>query len=137
MRVSELRQQLNKYAYEYYVLDKPNVEDAVYDSLYGELKQLEREYPSLVTPDSPTQRIAARPLDKFEKYTHRRRMISIMDTFSDEEAYDWMARARSYAEKNLGTQAVVELSQTSYGWMTKWTVWLAHYTMLTVCWSGQ
>lgn len=113
-RVSELRQQLNKYAYEYYVLDKPSVEDAVYDSLYGELKQLEREYPSLVTPDSPTQRIAARPLDKFEKYTHRRRMISIMDTFSDEEAYDWMARARSYAEKNLGTQAVVELSQASY-----------------------
>ena len=114
VRVSELRQQLNKYAYEYYVLDKPSVEDAVYDSLYGELKQLEREYPSLVTPDSPTQRIAARPLDKFEKYTHRRRMISIMDTFSDQEAYDWMARARSYAEKNLGTQAVVELSQASY-----------------------
>lgn len=114
VRVSELRQQLNKYAYEYYVLDKPSVEDAVYDSLYGELKQLEREYPSLVTPDSPTQRIAARPLDKFEKYTHRRRMISIMDTFSDQEAYDWMARARSYAEKNLGTQAVAELSRASY-----------------------
>ena len=114
VRVSELRQQLNKYAYEYYVLDKPSVEDAVYDSLYGELKQLERKYPSLVTPDSPTQRIAARPLDKFEKYTHRRRMISIMDTFSDQEAYDWMARARSYAEKNLGTQAVAELSQASY-----------------------
>lgn len=114
LRAQELRRQLNKYSYEYYVLDKPSVDDAIYDSLYSELKQIEREYPNLITPDSPTQRIAAQPLDKFEKYSHQRRMISIMDTFSDQEAYDWMARAKSYAEKNLSHQAVAELSQTSY-----------------------
>ena len=113
-RIEELRRQLNKYSYEYYVLDEPSVDDAIYDSLYGELKQLERDYPNLITPDSPTQRIAARPLDKFEKFTHTRRMISIIDTFSDEEAYEWMNRAKSYAEKNLGSSAVQKLSETKY-----------------------
>lgn len=113
-RATELKKQLNKYSYEYYVLDQPSVSDAIYDSLYGELKQIEREYPSLITPDSPTQRIAAKPLDKFEKYTHRRRMISIIDTFSDEEAYDWMNRARSYAEKNFGASALKRLDDTDY-----------------------
>ena len=113
-RIEELRRQLNKYSYEYYVLDEPSVDDAIYDSLYGELKQLERDYPNLITPDSPTQRIAARPLDRFEKFTHTRRMISIIDTFSDEEAYEWMNRAKSYAEKNLGGSAVQKLSETKY-----------------------
>lgn len=113
-RAAELRRQLNKYSYEYYVLDQPSVSDAIYDSLYSELKQIERDYPALITLDSPTQRIAARPLDKFEKYTHRRRMISIIDTFSDEEARDWMERACSYAEKNLGKAALAQLSQTAY-----------------------
>lgn len=113
-RIEELRRQLNKYSYEYYVLDEPSVDDAIYDSLYGELKQLEHDYPNLITPDSPTQRIAAKPLDKFEKFTHTRRMISIIDTFSDEEAYEWMNRAKSYAEKNLGGSAVQKLSETKY-----------------------
>lgn len=113
-RIEELRRQLNKYSYEYYVLDEPSVDDAIYDSLYGELKQLEHDYPNLITPDSPTQRIAARPLDKFKKFTHTRRMISIIDTFSDEEAYEWMNRAKSYAEKNLGSSAVQKLSETKY-----------------------
>lgn len=114
VRADELRKQLNKYSYEYYVLDQPSVDDAIYDSLYGELKQIERDYPNLITPDSPTQRIAAQPLDKFEKYSHKRRMISIMDTFSDEEAYDWMSRARNYAQKNLGAASLQQLSQTTY-----------------------
>ena len=113
-RIEELRRQLNKYSYEYYVLDEPSVDDAIYDSLYGELKQLEHDYPNLITPDSPTQRIAAKPLDKFEKFTHTRRMISMIDTFSDEEAYEWMNRAKSYAEKNLGGSAVQKLSETKY-----------------------
>lgn len=113
-RAIELRRQLNKYAHEYYILDNPSVDDAVYDSLYGELKQIERDYPDLITPDSPTQRIAARPLDKFEKYTHKRRMISIIDTFSDEEAYDWMGRAQSYAKKNLGDNGLRRLAETGY-----------------------
>lgn len=91
-RAEELRVQLNKFAYEYYVLDRPSVTDAVYDSLLSELKKLEADYPDIITLDSPTQRVAGRPLDKFEKYTHKTRMISILDSFSDDEAQDWLER---------------------------------------------
>ena len=59
-RIAELRQVIERYSYEYHVLDQPSVSDAVYDGLFGELKTLEREYPELITPDSPTQRVGNR-----------------------------------------------------------------------------
>ena len=113
-RIEELRRQLNQYAYEYYALDSPSVSDAIYDSLYGELKQLEAKYPELITPDSPTQRIVASSATKFQKYHHKRRMISIMDTFSDQEAYDWVGKVRRYAEKNLSIATLTELDEVNY-----------------------
>ena len=113
-RIEELRRQLNQYAYEYYALDSPSVSDAIYDSLYGELKQLEAKYPELITPDSPTQRIVASSATKFQKYHHKRRMISIMDTFSDQEAYDWVSKVRRYAEKNLSIATLTELDEVNY-----------------------
>ena len=113
-RIEELRRQLNQYAYEYYALDSPSVSDAIYDSLYGELKQLETKYPELITPDSPTQRIVAGSATKFQKYHHKRRMISIMDTFSDQEAYDWVSKVRRYAEKNLSIATLTELDEVNY-----------------------
>ena len=113
-RIEELRRQLNQYAYEYYALDSPSVSDAVYDSLYGELKQLETKYPELITPDSPTRRIVASSATKFQKYHHKRRMISIMDTFSDQEAYDWVGKVRRYAEKNLSIATLTELDEVNY-----------------------
>lgn len=113
-RIEELRRQLNQYAYEYYALDSPSVSDAIYDSLYGELKQLEMKYPELMTPDSPTQRIVANSATKFQKYHHKRRMISIMDTFSDQEAYDWVSKVRRYAEKNLSIATLTELDEVNY-----------------------
>lgn len=113
-RIEELRRQLNQYAYEYYALDSPSVSDAVYDSLYGELKQLETKYPELITPDSPTQRIVASSVTKFQKYHHKRRMISIMDTFSDQEAYDWVGKVRRYAEKNLPAATLAKLDKVNY-----------------------
>lgn len=113
-RIEELRRQLNQYAYEYYALDSPSVSDAIYDSLYGELKQLEAKYPELITPDSPTQRIVAGSTTKFQKYHHKRRMISIMDTFSDQEAYDWVSKVRRYAEKNLSITTLTELDEVNY-----------------------
>ncbi len=113
-RIDELRRQLNQYAYEYYALDSPSVSDAIYDSLYGELKQLETKYPELITPDSPTQRIVASSATKFQKYHHKRRMISIMDTFSDQEAYDWVSKVRRYAEKNLSIATLTELDEVNY-----------------------
>ena len=113
-RIEELRRQLNQYAYEYYALDSPSVSDAIYDSLYGELKQLEAKYPELITPDSPTQRIVASSATKFQKYHHKRRMISIMDTFSDQEAYDWVGKVRRYAEKNLPVATLAKLGKVNY-----------------------
>ena len=95
-RAAALRNEINRFSYEYNVLDAPSVSDAVYDSLFAELKNIEANYPELITPDSPTQRIAAAPLDKFEKYTHKTRMISILDSFSDDEARAWLDRITKF-----------------------------------------
>jgi DNA ligase (NAD+) len=98
-RLDELKVELNRLAYEYYVLDRPSVSDAVYDSLFAELKKIEATHPDWITPDSPTQRVAAEPLDKFTKWTHRQRMISLLDAFSDEEAWAWLERIKKVDER--------------------------------------
>lgn len=91
-RYDELLALLNGYAYEYYVLDQPSVEDAVYDSLIRELREIESNHPELVSPDSPTQRVAAQALDKFVKVEHRVPMISLNDVFSREDVEAWVKR---------------------------------------------
>jgi len=91
-RVLKLRELINDYRYHYHVLDESIMSEAAADSLKHELTQLEAEYPELVTPDSPTQRVAGKPLDKFEKVRHEKRMISLMDVFSREEVLDWISR---------------------------------------------
>jgi DNA ligase (NAD+) len=91
-RASELRKLLNQYSYEYHVLDDPSVSDAVYDGLMQELKALEAADPSLVTADSPTQRVGNAPLDKFTKVTHSRPMISLNDVFDRSEVEAWVQR---------------------------------------------
>lgn len=92
--LQQLRKQLQQYAYEYHVLDAPTVTDAVYDGLMQELKKLEADYPGLITLDSPTQRIGGTPAKGFEKFTHRQRMMSLLDCFSDEEAKAWFERIK-------------------------------------------
>lgn len=91
-RYKELTTLLNRYAHEYYVLDQPTVDDAVYDSLIAELKKIEDQYPELISPDSPTQRVGGEPVAKFEKYQHKNRMISLLDCFNDDEAKAWFTR---------------------------------------------
>jgi DNA ligase (NAD+) len=91
-RAQELRNLLQEYAYQYYVLENPGVEDAVYDSLIRELKQIESEYSDLITDDSPTQRVLSEPLDKFEKVEHRWPMISLNDVFSRKDVEAWIKR---------------------------------------------
>jgi DNA ligase (NAD+) len=91
-RAKALRKQLNRYAYEYYVLDNPSVDDAVYDSLMAELKKIETAYPELISADSPTQRVGAKPLDKFVKVHHQSRMLSLNDVFDGKEVQDWLTR---------------------------------------------
>jgi len=91
-RLRELKELLTKLSYEYHVLDKPSVNDAIYDSLIQELKSLEGQYPELITPDSPTQRVGNVPLDKFEKVQHSSRLLSLNDVFSFDDVKDWVKR---------------------------------------------
>lgn len=91
-RILKLRELINDYRYHYHVLDESTMSEAAADSLKHELSQLEEAYPDLITPDSPTQRVAGKPLDKFSKVTHAQRMISLADVFSEEEIKDWEER---------------------------------------------
>ncbi|MDO5480590.1 MAG: NAD-dependent DNA ligase LigA [Candidatus Saccharibacteria bacterium] len=91
-RILKLRDLINDYRYHYHVLDESIMSEAAADSLKHELSELEAEYPELITPDSPTQRVAGRALDKFEKVTHEKRMISLADVFSTAEVLDWISR---------------------------------------------
>ena len=80
------------YSYEYYVLDEPSVDDAVYDGLMREIKAYEAAHPEAIDPSSPTQRVGNVPLDKFEKIAHRIPMISLNDVFSRDEVESWVKR---------------------------------------------
>lgn len=91
-RAQELRKILSTYSYEYHVLDAPTVNDAVYDSLMAELKNLEAEDPSLITADSPTQRVGSELLGGFQKVQHRSRMLSLNDVFDVSEVEAWVVR---------------------------------------------
>lgn len=91
-RIEVLKSLLLEYAHEYYNLDNPTVDDAVYDGLIRELKHLEAKNPGLITPDSPTQRVSATPLEKFTKVTHSKPMISLNDVFSRDEVESWVKR---------------------------------------------
>jgi DNA ligase (NAD+) len=91
-RAKQLRELLSGYSYQYHVLDEPSVSDAVYDSLFGELKQLEAEHPELITSDSPTQRVGNELLGGFQKVTHSSRMLSLNDVFDRAEVEAWVVR---------------------------------------------
>lgn len=91
-RAKELRDLLNKYSYEYHVLDAPSVSDAVYDGLFGELKRLETEHPELITADSPTQRVGNELKGGFSKVEHSSRMLSLNDVFDPSEVEAWVKR---------------------------------------------
>lgn len=91
-RIDKLVSQLQEYSYEYYVLDNPSIDDAVYDGLINELKTLEKQHPELVRSDSPTSRLHSSPLDKFSKVEHSRPMISLNDVFSRSDVEAWIKR---------------------------------------------
>ena len=101
-RIEKLKELINEYRYHYHVLDESIMSEAAADSLKHELSQLEEQYPEFITPDSPTQRVAGKPLDKFQKVTHASRMISLADVFSESEIRDWVAR--NYKLVDRGTE---------------------------------
>ena len=84
-RAAELRDRLERWNYEYHVLDQPTVPDAEYDRALRELQALEAAHPSLARPDSPTRRVGAAPLEAFESVRHEQPMLSLDNAFSDEE----------------------------------------------------
>lgn len=99
-RIQKLRALINEYRYHYHVLDESIMSEAAADSLKHELSQLEEQYPELITPDSPTQRVAGQALDKFQKVTHAERMISLADVFSEDEVRDWLDRIAKLGATN-------------------------------------
>jgi DNA ligase (NAD+) len=102
-RVDELHRALHDANHEYYVLDAPTLSDAEFDRLFVELKEIEREHPELVTPDSPTQRVGAQPATQFEKVTHLAPMYSLDNAFSAAELIAWEERnARIASEVREG-----------------------------------
>ncbi|MBS1883936.1 MAG: NAD-dependent DNA ligase LigA [Actinobacteria bacterium] len=98
-RAAELRTGLDRHNRLYYVLDEPEVGDDVYDELLNELRDLEREFPSLRTPDSPTQRVGAPPLERFEPVTHHEQMLSLGNARNEEELRAWETRLANYLKR--------------------------------------
>lgn len=96
-RVEELRKLLQKASYEYYVLDAPTMEDSIYDQLYRELQDLEQEYPELITPDSPTQRVGERPATPFQSVQHNIPLYSLENAFNFNELKTWQDRGQKIA----------------------------------------
>ena len=93
-RIVKLRDLINDYRYHYHVLDESIMSEAAADSLKHELSQLEEQFPDLITPDSPTQRVAGKALSKFAKVQHQTRMISLQDVFDREEVAAWIQRMK-------------------------------------------
>lgn len=101
-KIEKLRAQIDDLRYRYHVLNDPEVTDAMYEGLMDELRVIENEHPELITADSPTQRVAGKPLEKFEKIVHQVPQWSFNDAFSEESMIDWEERIMNYLEKQIG-----------------------------------
>ena len=91
-RIEKLRKLINDYRYHYHALDESIMSESSADGLKHELAKLEEAFPDLITPDSPTQRVAGQALDKFEKVAHIYPMLSLSDVFDRAELDDWVNR---------------------------------------------
>ena len=96
-RIAELRERLSYHSYRYYALDSPEISDAEYDLMMVELRKLEEQYPELITPESPTQRVGAAPLAEFGSVDHPRPLLSLANVFTDEELFAWHKRISNLA----------------------------------------
>ena len=100
-RIVKLREAIEKYRHAYHVLDESLISDEALDALKKELFDLEQQYPDLITPDSPTQRIGGEPLKEFQKARHEKPMISLNDAFSEQDVHDWLKRLENYLEREV------------------------------------
>jgi len=104
--IERLRKEINHHDYRYYVLNKPIISDHEYDRLYKRLKDLEQQFPGLITPDSPTQRVGGMPLKKFNTVQHRIKMLSLDNTYNKEEVREFNERVI----KSLGRKVAYEVT---------------------------
>ncbi|MDJ0691385.1 MAG: NAD-dependent DNA ligase LigA [Xenococcaceae cyanobacterium MO_188.B32] len=108
-KVQQLRQQLQQAGYAYYVLDNPIMEDTVYDRLYRQLQDLESQYPELITPDSPTQRVGDKPASQFTSVRHNIPLYSLENAFNLEELAKWETKWQRQAPDTENFSYVCEL----------------------------
>jgi DNA ligase (NAD+) len=108
-KIGKLREQLHNHGYRYYVLDDPEISDAEYDRLYRELLSLEKNFPALITPDSPTQRVGAKPASAFGPINHTIPMLSLDNALNEQEFRDFDARVKKGLETTDEIEYVCEL----------------------------
>ncbi|RKY33959.1 MAG: DNA ligase, partial [Candidatus Duberdicusella sinuisediminis] len=106
--IEELREEIRRHDYLYYVLDNPEISDKEYDELVRRLKELEGKYPQFITPDSPTQRVSGQVLEGFKTVRHKVAMLSLDNTYSTEEVREWEARNKRLLKKEVELDYVVE-----------------------------
>ncbi|WAC07091.1 MAG: NAD-dependent DNA ligase LigA [Thermodesulfobacteriota bacterium] len=106
--IQELRERINYHNYRYYVLDDPEISDQDYDRIFRELENLEKKYPHLITPDSPTQRVGAPPLESFKTVTHNLPMLSLGNAFTEEEIIEFDRRLKRFLKDETDITYVAE-----------------------------
>ena len=111
-RAAELREELAGHDHAYYVLDDPTIGDDEYDALLNELRDLEEANPELRTPDSPTQRVGGKPLDKFEQVSHPEPMLSLGNVRNEEELRGWESRIRNLLKR-------FDITADEFGYVTE------------------
>ena len=106
--IEELREKIRYHNHRYYVLDDPEISDAQYDRLFRRLLELESHHPELVTPDSPTQRVGARPLETFSEVKHSLPMLSLENGFQDQDIIDFDMRIKRFLGNDISIDYTVE-----------------------------
>lgn len=109
IRIDKLKAEIDFHRHNYHVLDRETISPAALDSLKNELYHLELEFPDLITPDSPTQRVSGKPLAKFKKIIHSQAMISLFDAFSEEDMLSWEERNSNYLKRKITEDYYCEL----------------------------
>jgi len=110
LRIARLKKTIDHHRYLYHVLDREEISDAALDSLKKELFDLENQFPKLITSDSPTQRVAGKPLKEFKKVRHGVRMTSFNDAFSEEDMTDWLDRLENYLHAPLVSNRKLQIN---------------------------
>src|SRR6185436_10942823 len=108
-RMGKLREEIADMRYKYHVLNDPAITDDIYDSLSKELRDLEERYPKLQDPESSFNRVAGKPLDKFNKVAHKKRMLSLNDAFSKDEVVKWEERIKKILSQKARLSYFAEL----------------------------